>query len=222
MGQEQMRTRVVLADDHRILREGLRGLLAREPDMEVVGEAGNGHAAFQLVRQLSPDVVVMDVTMPDLNGIETTRQITHDYPRVKVLALSVSPSRRVVTQMLHAGASGYLLKTCPLEELARAIRLVVAGKTCLSPDVAGDVVQSYVRQVSANAQDPFANLTVRERQVLQSVAEGKSSKEIASALHVTTKTVGAHRQHIMDKLGVRTVAGLTKHAIREGLTPLES
>ena len=215
-----MAIRILLADDHRIVLDGFRGLIEKQPDMEVVGEAGDGRVALRLTRQCSPDVIIMDVAMPNLNGVETTRQVVRDFPRVKVLALSMNPAKRVVTQMLRAGASGYLLKTCKFEELIQAVRLVHAGKVYLSPDVAGGVVQDCLRRNRADKQIPSATLSGREREVLQSVAEGRSSKEIASALHVTAKTVEAHRRHIMDKLAIRTIAGLTKHAIREGLTAL--
>ncbi len=217
-----MAIRVLLVDDHQIVLNGFRSLLETQPDVEVVGQATDGRTALQLARELSPDVIVMDVTMPDLNGIETTRRIARDCPDIEVLGLSMHPSRRVVTQMLRAGAKGYLLKTCELDELIRAVRVVASGRTYLSPEIAGGVVEGCVQHAPTDQLAPCAPLSSREREVLQLVAEGKSTKEIASALHVSVKTIEAHRGHIMDKVGIRTIAGLTKYAIREGLTPLES
>ena len=217
-----MAIRILLVDDHEIVVEGFRSLLEQQSDMEVVGVAADGRVALQLTRELSPDVVVMDVTMPNLGGVETTRQIVRDFPDAKVLALSMDPSRRIVAQMLTAGASGYLVKTCALEELVWGVRAVAEGKTYLSPQIADGVVDGYVHQGSAAEQVPCALLSGREREVLQLVAEGKSTKEIAATLHLAAKTVEAHRHNIMEKLDVHSIAGLTKHAIREGLTALES
>jgi len=217
-----MAIRILLADDHQIVRGGFRSLLQQQRDLEVVGEAGDGRAALELARRLKPDMIVMDVAMPDLNGVDATRQILRELPNVKVLALSMHPSRRVVTDMLRAGACGYLVKTCALEELVQAVRAVDAGKTYLSPEIAGGVVEEYVHRVAAGASGPSpAALSQREREVLQLVAEGKTTRQIAAALHVTVKTVETHRHNIMEKLKVHSVAELTKYAIREGLTPLE-
>ena len=175
----------------------------------------------ELVRELSPDVVVMDVTMPGLNGIEATRLITGGSPKVKVIALSIHSQRRFVADMLSAGAAGYILKECPFDELAQAIRGVAAGGRYLSPRIADVVVDDYVKRLSWTADSPLLALTCREREVLQLVAEGKSTKEIALELHVSTKTIDANRRQIMEKLDVHSVAGLTKYAVREGLTTLE-
>jgi len=217
-----MSIRILLADDHGIMRAGLRSLLDKEPDMEVVAEAENGRRTVQLARKLSPDVVVIDVTMPDLNGIEATRQILSEVSNVKVLALSMHSDEQFVVEMLTAGASGYLLKDCAVDELCTAIRAVVANQTFLSSEIANVVVKDYLRRLSINDFSPGSVLTSREREVLQLVAEGKTSKQIASLLHVSVKTVEAHRQQIMDKLGIRSVAELTKYAIRKGITSVET
>ena len=217
-----MGIRIIIADDHQILRQGLRTLLEKEPDMEVVAEAEDGRKTVTLVRELIPHVVIMDVNMPDLNGIEASRQILAEYPEMKVIALSMHADRRFVINMLKAGAHGYLLKDCAFEELAQAIRLVMANKTYLSPGVAEIVVKDYVHRVPGPAQTAFSVLTAREREVLQLMAEGKSTSQIAELLTISVKTVETHRQQIMHKLGIRSVAELTKYAIREGLTSLES
>ena len=217
-----MGVRVLIADDHRIVRDGLRSLIAEEQDMSVVGEAENGRAAVELAQELSPDVVIMDVSMPGLNGLEATRQIRKAVPAPRVIALSMHADRRFVTGMLSAGASGYLLKDCAFEELVRAIRAVASGQTYLSPGVAGAVVQDYVNRLAASDQPAPSVLSPREREVLQLVAEGWATKEIAAQLHVSVKTIETHRRQIMDKLGVGSVAELTKQAIRMGLTSLET
>ena len=216
-----MSCRIVIADDHQIMRQSLRVLLEKEPDMEVVAEAEDGRKAVVLVQELTPDVVIMDVNMPDLNGIDATRQIISDYPEMKVIALSVHTDRRFIINMLKAGAHGYLLKDCAFEELAQAVRLAMGNKTYLSPGVANIVVKDYVRRVPGQAQNAFSLLTAREREVLQLIAEGKNTSKIAELLAISVKTVETHRQQIMHKLDSRSVAELTKYAIREGITSLE-
>lgn len=217
-----MSIRVVLADDHRIVREGLRALLDREADMEVVAEVDDGRQAVQLARDLNPDVVVMDLSMPGLNGIEATRQVLQECAATKVLALSMHADRRFVADVLRAGASGYLLKDCALDELVRAIHCVVVDQTYLSPDIADIVVQRY-RSLAGTGGDASTTspLSAREQQVLRLIAEGKSVRNIADQLNLSVKTVETQRRSIMDKLNIRTIAGLTKYAIREGLTSLE-
>ncbi len=215
-----MAIKVLIADDHQIVRQGLRTLLEKEPDLEVVAEAENGRSTVRLVREKHPEVVIMDVAMPDLNGIEATRQIISEMPKVKVIALSMYADRRFVSNMLKAGASGYLLKDCASEELVRAIRVVLAHKTFLSPGVADIVVKDYVQTPMGPEASVFNVLSNREREVLQLMAEGKSTNQIAELLHVSVKTVETHRQQMMQKLKIHSVAELTKYAIREGLTTL--
>ncbi len=216
-----MSLKILLADDHKIVRDGLQSLITKQPGMEVVGEAENGRMTVQLARELRPDVIIMDISMPDLNGIEAARQILAETPDVKIIALSMHSDRRFVTGILGAGASGYLLKDCAFQELAEAIRTVVADRYYLSPGITGVVVKDYVSQVRTTDALSSDVLTAREREVLQLIAEGKSTKEIASELHVSVKTVETHRQNTMQKLNIHNVAGLTRYAIREGLTSLE-
>jgi DNA-binding NarL/FixJ family response regulator len=213
-------TRVLLADDHKILRQGLRTLLEQEEDIEIVGEADNGRLSVKLAGELAPDVVIMDVAMPDLNGIDATRRIMETEPRTRVLALSMHSDGRYVKGMLQAGARGYILKDCAAEELTRAIRTVMADQVYVSPGVTGTIVDDYVRQLSASAEEP-ATLTHREREVLQLLAEGGSTAFIASELHLSVKTIETHRKRIMDKLRLHSIAELTKYAIREGITTLD-
>jgi len=217
-----MSIRIILVDDHKITRQGLRSLLDKQQDMEVVAEAEDGRTAVRLVGELSPNVVIMDVTMPDLNGVEATRQIVSQSPDVKIIALSMHSDTLFVTEMLRSGASGYLLKDCAFEELSRAIHAVVAGKTYLSPSVSGVVVDDYLHRLSKADFSGSHVLTDREREVLQLLAEGKSTKQIALKLHISVKTVETHRRQMMNKLDIHTVAELTKYAIRKGLTSLET
>jgi DNA-binding NarL/FixJ family response regulator len=212
-------TRVLLADDHKILRQGLRTLLEQEKDIQIVGEADNGRSSVKLTGELAPDVVIMDVAMPDLNGIDATRRITEAEPRTRVLALSMHSDGRYVKGMLQAGARGYILKDCAAEELTHAIRTVMAGQIYVSPGVTGTIVNDYVRQLTA-ADEP-ATLTRREREVLQLLAEGGSTANIAAGLHLSVKTIETHRKRIMDKLDLRSIAELTKYAIREGITTVD-
>lgn len=212
--------KILLADDHRIMRDGLRALLENEPDIEVIAEADNGRDAVEMARDLNPTVVVMDLSMPGLNGVEATRQILNQNDSIKILALSMHADKRFVIGALSAGASGYVLKDCAFEELVRAIRTVM-NRTYLSPGIADIVVESC-RSTPPASDQPLAVLTPREREVLQLVTEGTSVKNIASILHVSPKTVETHRQHIMKKLNTHSIADLTKYAIREGLTSLDN
>ncbi len=217
---------VLIVDDHDILRAGLRALLEQQ-GVEVVGEAGDGRVAVQMARQLAPSVVIMDISMPDMNGIDATSRILASLPETRILALSMHNDRRFVAQMLDAGAAGYLLKDCALEELAFAVRTVSEGRIYLSPGIAGVVLETYVRRPSGAAgAGPAAGaaavLSSREREVLQLIAEGRSTAQIAAVLHLSVKTVESHRKKIMDKLELRSVAELTKFAIREGLTDLDA
>jgi two-component system response regulator NreC len=215
--------KVVLADDHQIVRHGLRSLLSAEPDIEVVGEADNGRAVVRLVQALSPQVVIMDISMPDLNGIEATRQILSDFSGVKVIALSMHSDSLFVLNMFKAGASGYLLKDCALEELVKAVRTVMNRKIYLSPSISDIVVKDFVIGWSPeeSSSSAYSILTAREREVLQLMAEGKTTNQIAESLCISVKTVEAHRKQLMTKLDIHSVAELTKYAIRQGLTTLE-
>ena len=216
-----MSTRIILADDHKIIRDGLASLLEKENDIEIVAQAEDGRATVELVAELSPDVVIMDIGMPNLNGIEATRHIAGEFPDVRTIALSMHSDKRFVTEMLKAGASGYLLKNCAFDELATAIRTVMMGKTYLSPSITDVVVDSYVRAAPDGEPTVFSMLTNREREVLQLLAEGRTTKQIAIHLYVSAKTIETHRAKIMKKLDIDNMASLTKYAVREGLTSLE-
>jgi len=221
-----MAVRVLIVDDHKLVREGLRSLLEKEPDMKVIGEAADGHTALSLVQQESPDVVIIDVAMPNLNGIEATRQILTKAPNTRVIALSMYTDRRFIIGMLNAGASGYLPKDCAFEELAAAIRAVAANRTYLSPTIVDVVIKDYFHQLQftqlrKNNTGVFSTLTSREREVTQLLAEGKTVKEIARHISLSVKTIETYRQHIMTKLNTHSIAELTKYALREGLTSLD-
>lgn len=215
-----MPVRILLVDDHHMIREGLRSLLESDTGFEIVGEADNGRRAVELAAEVKPDVVIMDVAMPTLNGVEATQRILQNAPGTKVVALSMHTDRQYVGRMLEAGACGYVLKDSAFEELAVAIETVLSGRTYLCPRVASVVVDSYVRK-PAEGKDTVARLTPREREVLQLTAEGHSTKEIAFSLHVSVKTIETHRRNIMEKLDIHSVAELTKYAVRLGLTSLE-
>lgn len=221
--------KILLADDHRMMRDGLRALLERE-GLEVVAEAADGREAVTLALRLHPDIVIMDVSMPDLNGIDATRQLRAEAPKIKVIGLSMNADRRYVLAMFAAGAVGYLLKSSASEELIQALHAVSAGQKYVSPAIADIVLEHLTEGAEArggrHSTPPqrlqlAKALTAREREVLQLLAEGKASKEIAAQLGVSLATVETHRRQIMDKLGLRTVAELTKYAIREGLTSIE-
>jgi DNA-binding NarL/FixJ family response regulator len=211
--------RILLVDDHRLFRDGLRPLLARERGIEVVGEAGDGLEAVALVKSLAPDIVLMDVTMPGMNGIEATRAIVAARAETKVVILTMHVDRRYATEALRAGASGYLLKEAAFSDLVQALRLVQAGKTHLSPPIAEMVVEDYA-QLARHLPAAAGPLSAREREVLQAMAAGRSTKEIAFQLGISVKTAETHRRQIMEKLDLHSVAELTKYAIREGLSSL--
>ena len=217
-----MPTRVLLVDDHAMIRQGLCSLLEKQPDIEVVGSVEDGRKAVDIARELAPDLVIMDISMPNLNGIDATRKIIGEMGDVKVIALSIHSSRHFVAEMLKAGASGYILKECLFDELVEAIKTVLNGGTYLSPKMTGVVIDDYVKRLSTQYQPEGPVLTEREREVLQFLSEGKSTKQIAMQLHVSAKTIESNRRNIMDKLGINSVAELTKYAVREGITPLES
>ena len=216
-----MNIKVILADDHRIVREGLQRLLADVEGIEVIGEAENGRQTLQLVQKLKPDLVVMDISMPDLNGIEATQQILAKEKPPKIIALSMHTEKRFITEMLRAGAMGYLLKDCAREELALAINTVIRGKVYLSADIAGVVTKELTKMATTSESSPYTALSSREREILQLLAEGHGTKEIAQKLFVSVKTVETHRQNIMNKLDLHSIADLTKYAIREGITSLD-
>jgi DNA-binding NarL/FixJ family response regulator len=216
-----MTIRVLLVDDHQMMREGLRALIEHEADVEIAGQAADGRTALDLVRTLSPDIVVMDVGMPHLNGIEATRQIQTHHPHVKVIALSTHADKRYVHHMLAAGAAGYVLKISAHQELLRAVRAVSRGTTYLSPEIAGSVVERSNNPQSGSEISAYSTLGAREREVLQLVAEGRTSAETAREMHISIKTVETHRRNILQKLGLQGTAALTKYAVREGLTSLE-
>ena len=213
------RITVLLADDHRVVREGFRSLLKHEPDLEVVGEAETGREAVQLTRKLRPEVIVMDIAMPLLNGLEATRQIRKDVPGTKVLILSAHSDDAYIEQMAALGASGFLIKQSSAHELATAIREVKKGKSFFSPSVGKRVRDRSreSRQPASSSSKKSNQLSSRETEVLQLIAEGKANKQIASELGVSFKTVDKHRQHLMSKLNIHDVAGLTRYAIREGI-----
>jgi|UniRef100_A0A7C3UYG1 DNA-binding NarL/FixJ family response regulator len=214
-----MTARIIVADDHQILREGLVTLLEKA-GLTVVGQAGDGRTAVRLARELKPAVVIIDIAMPELNGIEATRQIVTEVPGVKVIALSMHADKHFVRGMLQAGASGYLLKHCASQELVQAIRAVLNNQIFLSPGITELVVEGF-KSTPGDA-SVFSVLTSREREVLQLYAEGKISREIAATLHISLKTVEAYRRQIMEKMGFHSFADLIKYAIREGLTTLET
>lgn len=212
-----MTIRVMLADDHKILREALKGILDREHDITLVGEANNGMEALAMVEEVAPDIVLMDIGMPIMGGIEATRNLINSHPEIKVIALSTFSDRRIVMQMLDAGARGYIVKSAGRDELLRGIRAVAYGRTYLCPDASSVLVESVRNKNSA---EPFSTerLGKREREVLQLLSEGHTSPEIGKRLYIATSTVEVHRRNIMRKLELHSIAELTKYAIRNGLT----
>jgi DNA-binding NarL/FixJ family response regulator len=217
-----MTIQILLADDHKITRDGLKALLDSQKNMTVIGEAENGRKAVRLAAELQPDVIVMDINMPELNGIEATRQIKSELPEVKIIALSMYSDKRYVVGMLKAGVSGYLLKNCAFDELVSAISAVMNNQNYMSPKIADTVMKGYANILESSDTSPASQLTAREREVLQLIAEGLKTKDIAARIHVSVKTVETHRQQIMRKLNAKSVAELTKIALREGLTSLDT
>lgn len=211
---------IVLADDHKLFREGVRSLLEQKPDMKVLGEADDGRTAVNLVRELSPQVMIIDVTMPDLNGIDAARRIRAENPSVKVIALSMHAHRGLVREMLRAGAAGYLLKECAFGELVEAIHAVLEGRIFLSAEISQVVVNEYLKPSRGGEKSSVSLLTPREREILQLIAEGKTSEDVSRVLHMSRRTVEKHRARITTKLNIHSLAELTKYAIREGLTSL--
>jgi DNA-binding NarL/FixJ family response regulator len=207
------RIRILLADDHAVVRQGFKMILGAEPDMEIVGEAANGREAVALAEEVRPDVVVMDVAMPELNGIEATRRLAASVPHARVLALSMHKDSVYVREILRAGARGYVLKESIAGDLVKAVRAVAAGEGYLSPAVSNAVLDDYRRHVT----NPIDPLTSREREVLQMLAEGKTNKEIAAVLSLSVYTIDAHRGRIMEKLNVHSINELVRFAVRNGL-----
>jgi len=216
---DMSKIRILLADDHTILRQGLKRILELDPAFEVVGEAGDGRDAVKKAEALTPDVVVMDISMPILNGIEATRQIAKALPKTKILILTVHEDDRIALEILEAGATGYLLKDAAGEELIAAIKAVHRGDSYLSPSIAKKVISQFLDVAKGKVQpeDRFSLLTSREREILQLIAEGYSNKEIGDMLYISEKTVKTHRENIMRKLDLHNVAELVKYAMRRGI-----
>jgi two-component system response regulator NreC len=210
--------RILIADDHKIMRDGLRQMLEKETGMEVVAEAKDGHETIQLAEQLRPDIIIMDISMPGLNGMDATRHIVAKNLGSRVIALSMHADKRFVAGMFEAGALGYLLKDCAYDELIKAIQQVLSGRTYLCSLISGVVIRDYVQRLRKS--EP-ALLSPREKEILQLLAEGHTTKEIAGQLQVSIKTVETHRQNIMNKLKLFNIAELTKYAVKEGITSLD-
>ena len=215
------KTRILLADDHRLVREGLRSLLEKLPSIEVVAEASDGLEALELLKATRPDIVLMDITMPRLSGVEAVRRISKEYPRTKAIVVSIHAAEEYVWQALRAGASGYLIKDADASELATAIQAVMNGETYLSPRVSRTVISNYFER-TGNSQGPLERLTPRQREVLQLIAEGQNTKAIAPTLKISVKTVEAHRLQMMKRLDIHDVPGLVRYAVRSGLVSSET
>lgn len=213
--------RVMLADDHALVRAGIRSILSQLPGIEVVGEAGDGHETLRLVAEHAPHIILLDIGLPGLNGLEVAARLAREHPAVKVVFLSMHATEEYVLQALKSGAVGYLLKDSSVTELDVALRAVVRGETYLSPAISKRVVDDYVRRVNA-AETPAGNLTPRQREVLQLIAEGHSTKQMAHRLGVSVKTVETHRAQLMERLGIHDVAGLVRYAIRVGIVTPEA
>jgi two-component system response regulator NreC len=214
-------TTIVLADDHHVVRQGLRSLLEAEPDFSVVSEAGDGLEAAQLVERLQPDVLVLDLMMPGLNGLEVTRQVSQRSPRTHVVILSMHPNEAYVLEALRAGAAAYVLKESTSAELVRAVREAVAGRRYLSPPLSEHAIEAYMQKAESAALDPYETLTTREREVLHLVAEGHTNAEIAERLFISRRTVETHRANLMRKLGLRTQTALISYALQRRILPME-
>ncbi len=215
-----MEKKILICDDHKIFREGLRALLAGQPGVKVVGGARDGLEAVRLARELSPDVIIMDITMPGLNGIEATRKLAKLKKSARVIALSMHNDRKYVTEIFKAGARAYLLKDSAFEELMDAVKAVSCGRYFLSAGITDLVLGDYIKGPAADPKSPYTLLSAREREVLQLLAEGLRTKEISQKLSLSVKTVETHRKKIMEKLGIGSIAGLTRYAVKEGIVGL--
>jgi DNA-binding NarL/FixJ family response regulator len=216
-----MAIRLLLADDHRLFRDGLRTLLARDSEIEVVAETCDGLETVQAVNSFKPHVILMDISMPNMNGIESTRRIAKEHPKTRIIILSMHSDRRFVLESFRAGAFGYVLKDCSVDTLLDAIHCVFKNQFYLDKTIAKIVIKDYVNLNAEKPDSLFAVLSPREREVLQLMAEGYSTKEIADKISISIKTVETHRKQLMDKLNIHNIAQLTKYAIREGLTTLD-
>lgn len=215
-----MKKSILLVDDHQLFRDGIQHLLDQQLDLQVIGTANDGRKAVEMVRKHVPRVVIMDVTMPNLNGIDATRRILQEHPEVKIIALSMHAHSRFVDEMLRAGACGYLLKECAFDDLVRAIREVMEDRMYLSPAITKTMVKDYLDPSSMKEKGGISQLTSKEREILQLIAEGNTNEDIAQALHMSRRTVEKHRSKIMSKLQIGNIADLVKFALREGLTKL--
>lgn len=215
-----MKAKLLLVDDHAMLRRGLRQALAQQPSFEVVGEASTGAQALRLMEELAPDLVLMDIHLPDMSGIEVSRQILHDHPGAKIIIFSSDIARALVDEALQAGVCGYLPKTCPVEELILAVDAVMTGKLYLSPDVTGDILKDYRNNLLHETPSTKPLLSERERQLLRLIAEGHRNKEISVELKISTKSVEAYRSRLMKKLGCSSSAELVRYAVRQGIAEL--
>jgi len=215
-----MEKNILICDDHKIFREGLRALLEKQPGIRVVGEARDGIESVRLAKELSPDIVIMDISMPGLNGIEASRKLAKMRKAARVIALSMHNDRKYVTEIFKAGARAYLLKDSAFEELMDAIKAVNCGRFFLSAGITSVVLGDYIKGPGGDPRSPFTILSSREREVLQLLAEGLRTKEISHKLGLSVKTVETHRKKIMEKLGIQSIAGLTRYAVKEGLISL--
>jgi two-component system response regulator NreC len=214
--------KVVVADDHTILRQGIKALLDNQAGIEVIGEAKDGREALTLIERLQPDVILMDIAMPGLNGLEATRRIKKKFPKIKVLVLTMYTNEEYVFQILQAGANGYLVKETAFQDLISAITAVYRDEAFMSPSISKQVINRYTQRAQKSNDTACDVLTTREREVLQLIAEGSSSKKIAEALFISPKTVETHRTHIMDKLNIHNRTDLVKYAIRKGIVDIDS
>lgn len=212
---------VILVDDHQLVRDGIRAVLEKENGIKVIAEAENGRDAVTLAHMVQPDVIVMDIAMADMNGIEATKRIIHEHPNAKILILSMHHDKSIVIEVIKAGAKGYLLKDCASSEVVKAIMVVHKGEAYLSPKISSVVLENMMNPSHGETQPAIAVLSAREKEVLQLIANGKSTKEIAFTLEISAKTVEVFRKRVMEKLNLKTIAELTKFAIREGLTSLD-